>query len=423
MATYVIEKARSVHYAWVVVLAVFLATAVASGARSTFGVYVRPLEEEFQATRGIITLIGSTSILLSGGSQPLIGLALDRYGPRLVAIVSLLIIAVGVIISSMVTELWQIYLTFGVVVSLATSATGSVMATVVSSRWFVKHRGMALGLLTSGRATGQLVFIPLAMAFTLAFGWRMSFLGLGLVVIVLLLPIGLLIRNDPKDIGKRPYGADKADTGASDGRGSDQALKTPLARAVRTRGFWMLTLSFFVCGYSSAGLIQTHLVAYAVGRGFDEMTAATALGIDAATAIPGAVVVGLITDRIGGRRPLAFLYFVRGLALVFLLFANDSPGLFAFAIVFGLSHAAGVPTATLTAHLFGRLSVGSLYGIMFLSHQIGGATAAYVSGLIFDLTGSYLYAIMIAIVLCFAASGMSASIRTRAATRPAIAAQ
>ncbi|MBI2953223.1 MAG: MFS transporter [Chloroflexi bacterium] len=420
MATYVLEKARSVHYAWVVVVAVFLATAIAAGARSTFGVYVKPLEEEFQATRGIITLIASTSILFSGGSQPLIGHALDRYGPRIVAVVALLIISVGVIVSSIVTELWQLYISFGVVVSLASSATGTVMATVVTSRWFVKHRGLALGLLTSGRSAGQLLLIPLAMAFYLAFGWRMSFLLIGLVVAALMLPIGLLIRNDPGDIGRQAYGGGKADAGSLGGKGADQALKTSLAKAVRTRGFWMLALGFFVCGYSSGGMIQTHLVAYAVGQGFAEMTAATALGIQAATSIPGAVAVGVITDRLGGRRPLTTLYFVRGLALVFLLFVDDPLKLYAFAIIFGLSHSAGVPTATLTAHLFGRLSVGTIFGVIFMSHQIGGATAAYVTGLIFDLTGNYLYGFVIGIVLCFVASGMAASIRTRPATRPAV---
>lgn len=423
MAAVIAGRVRSIHYAWIVVAATFLALLLASGVRSSFGVYLKPIESEFHTTRATVALVASLSILVNGVVQPIMGQLLDRYGPRLVAIVCLAIACLGVFASSIVTDIWQLYITFGIVVSAAVGGPATVMGTVVAARWFVKHRGLVVGILSSGHSTGQLLLIPLTMKLNEMYGWRMSYILFAIGVAVLVVPIGLLIRSDPKDVGKKPLGIDEISSAAKSALAQDQAIKTPLSVAVRTHGFWMLALTFSICGYTTAGLISTHLVAYTVERGFDSMTAAAGLGLLGGVNTLGTILSGIVTDRVGRKNPLATIYFVRGLALLFLMVVDDALKLNLFAVIFGMAYIATVPpTSALTAQLFGRASVGVIFGVIFMSHQIGGALGSYVTGFIFDATGSYFYGFLIGALLCFVAAAMSFSIREQPERRPAPAA-
>lgn len=417
---YLLKRLSWIHYAWYVVAAGFIAQLVASGLRSTFGVYLNPIETDLGVTRSNIALVASLSILMNGLIQPVVGHLLDRYGTRAVAIGCLSIAAGGIVVSSFVTGLWQLYITFGIVVSAAVGGPSTVMATVVATRWFVKHRGLVLGLMSSANAAGQLILIPLAMQLNLVYGWRMSYLLFGIGMAVLVLPLGLVIRHDPKDIGKQPVGAGEAASSVKARQLSDDARKTPLVVAMRTRDFWMLALAFFVCGYTAAGTVSTHLVAFTAERGFDGMIAAAAVGLMGAVSFAGTILTGIITDRIGYKNPLAVIYFFRGLALLFLLIVTDALSLNVFAVLFGLAYfATVVPTSALTGNIFGRLSVGTVFGVVFMTHQIGGAIGSYVTGLIFDLTGTYYLAILLAAILCFVASAMILSMKVHRVGVPA----
>ncbi len=407
------------HYAWVVMGATFVAMLAAAGVNSSFGVYLVPIEAEFLARRADLALIASLGILVNGASQPMVGYMLDRHGARAVAVVCLALAAVGLVASSMVTGLWQLYITYGVVVSAAVAGPSTTMATVVASRWFAKHRGFVVGVLSSAFSAGQVILIPLAMQLSVAYGWRMSYVLLGLLLAVLILPLGLLIRRDPSDMGKQPLGA--GDSSARSGSAALEERRTPLSRAVRTHGFWMLAIGFFVCGYSGWGTIATHLVAYSAGRGVDSVTAANALGIIGAASVVGTISIGGIIDRVGRKVPLAMVYFVRGLALLFLVFVDDPLKLTIFAVVFGLGHAATIPpTSSLIAHFFGRLSAGAIFGVIFSIHQVGGALGAYLAGMLFDLTGTYSIGFYISVAFCFVASAASLSITERPVRKPAL---
>ncbi|MBI2954408.1 MAG: MFS transporter [Chloroflexi bacterium] len=409
---------RNIHYAWYVVAATFSALLLAAGARSTFGVFVIPLEGEFKATRADVALVASLSILVNGVNQPIMGHLLDRYGVRRVAIICLAVGAAGLMVSSLVTGLWQMYITFSVVVSIAAGGPASTMAMVVATRWFSKNRGLVMGLLSAGHSAGQVILIPVAMQLNLAFGWRMTYVLLGIGIVALLVPIGMLIRSDPSDKGLRAYGASEAGA-ITKAQAQEAARKTPLNRAVRSHTFWMLAIGFFTCGFTGQGTVATHLVAYTVQRGIEPTVAATALGVAGGVSALGTILTGYLTDHIGRKTPLGTVYFIRGVAIFLLLFVDEPIRLFLFAIVYGLGSFATVPpTSAITAHTFGRASQGIIYGTISSIHQIGGALGSYTGGLLFDLTGTYQTPFLMAAALCFIAATASFSINEQPLKSP-----
>jgi predicted MFS family arabinose efflux permease len=260
-------------------------------------------------------------------------------------------------------------------------------------------------------SAGQMLVVPLSMILIGLYGWRSSFLWLGVGVLVLAIPIILaLVRDDPKDKGLEPYGAN-ASAGRAFGGVSDER-RVPVSEAIGTPAFWLLASTFFVCGYTSNGLVLTHLIPHAAEHGFSELHAAQALGLMGAMNIVGTILSGWICDRFGRKGPLAFYYGVRGLSLIFLLYVWNVPSLHIFAAIFGLNYISTVPpTATLTANIFGRLSVGALSGWIYFSHQVGSAVGAWAGGAIFDTTGSYSWAFLSAAVMAFIAAGLSLLIR------------
>jgi MFS family permease len=415
-----IGRLRGIHYGWVVLAATFVAIAAAAGIRGSFGVYVKPLEADFGWDRAAISGVAALSLLCFGAAQPIIGRLIDRYGPRGVLTGSLLALGISVLATASVQELWQLYLTYGIVVSLA--AGGPSMATVsaVAARWFEARRGLVIGLAMSGVSVGQVMLIPLAMWLTASFGWRAGYAALGAIVCVVALPVvWLFVRSDPASMGSLPFGArpDKA-RGAAATLAAERSVG--VLGAVRTLPFWLLAGSYFVCGYSTSGLVDTHVVPYAIEHGVPNMAAASALGLMGAVNTLGAIAAGYVADRYGRRNPLAITYFVRGLSLLWLLTVRDAAALHVFAVVFGLSYIATVPpTTALTADIFGRKSVASIFGWIFLMHQIGAASGSLVGGIIYETTGSYLPAFLSGAILCLTASAMVLAIR--AASRPALA--
>src|SRR6185295_18956259 len=199
---------RRIHPAWVVLVAVTLCLLATSGLRATFAVYIKPIESEMGWSRGALSMAAALSLLLLGAVGPFAGRLADRWGPRRVIVLALIILGIGSILSSLVTRLWHIYLTAGVL--MAAGAGGAALSTgsAVVARWFDKHRGVAMGLAAGGMSAGQLIIIPLATALTFTYGWRSSFLWLGVGLLVIVVPIGAwLVRNTPEERGLRPVGA------------------------------------------------------------------------------------------------------------------------------------------------------------------------------------------------------------------------
>ena len=418
------ETPKRIYYGWIMLAAVVFVMLAGSGIRAVFGVFIKPIEAEFGWSRAQLSGAAALSLFVLGAVGPMVGWLADVWGPRRVMLLATAILGAGTVLSSFVGHLWQFYISAGLLMAMGAGGLGMATSSTVAARWFVARRGLILGILGGAMSAGQMLIVPMAMVIIRLYGWRASFLWLGVGVLVLALPLILaFVRDDPADKGLKPYGAGTA-AGAAFGGVKDER-RVPVSEAMGVPAFWLLALTFFVCGYTSNGLVLTHLVPHAAEHGFSEMHAAQALGLMGAMNIVGTVASGWICDRFGRKGPLAFYYGVRGLSLIFLLYVWNVPSLHVFAAIFGLNYISTVPpTTTLTANIFGRLSVGALSGWIFFSHQVGSAIGAWAGGAIFDATGSYAWAFLSAAVLAFIASGLSLLIKevpisARPSARPA----
>jgi MFS family permease len=407
------RRPSRIHPAWIVLAALLLCMMVASGVRTVFGVYVKPMEAEFGWSRGALSLAAAFSLLLLGAVGPLTGRLADRWGPRRVVVVSLLLAGIGSISASAIQQLWHVYVTIGLLLTAGAGGVAMSTGAALIARWFEAHRGVAFGLAGAAMSAGQLVGFPVATALTLWFGWRVSFLWLGTALLVLALPIGAwLVRNDPKERGVHPYGATGAQPTAAQAAAAQAAGRVSLTEAAGTSQFWLLMATFFVCGYTTGGMILTHFVPHALEHNFTPLQASSALGVMGAMNIVGTIGSGWLCDRFGRRGPLATYYLLRGLSLLFLVYVEDLSGLYLWAAVFGLNYISTVPpTTSLTANIFGRYSVGELSGWIFFAHQVGAALGAAIAGWIFEWTGSYSTAFVSAGALGVLAAGLTLMIR------------
>jgi MFS family permease len=401
------------HPAWIVLGVLTICLMASTGVRSVFGVYIKPMEAEMGWTRGGLSGAAALSLLLLGAVGPFAGRLADRVGPRQVIVGALALLAAGSIASAYVQHLWHLYLTAGVLMAVGAGGAALSTGSALVARWFERHRGMAMGLAAGGMSAGQLIVIPLATVLTVWLGWRASFLWLGLGLLVLVVPLGaVLLRNAPESRGVRALGATGVAPSAAQIHAAQLAGRVTLSEAAQTAPFWLLMSTFFVCGYTSNGMVLTHFMPHALEHNFSAMEASTALGVMGAMNIVGTVGSGWLCDRFGRRGPLAIYYFVRGVALLFLLYVWNVPSLHFWAALFGLNYISTVPpTTTLTANIYGRYSVGELSGWIFFAHQVGSALGAAGAGWIYEWTGSYSPAFVSAALMAFVAAGLALMIR------------
>lgn len=404
---------RRLHPAWIVLGALTLCMLASTGIRAVFGVYIKPMEAELGWSRGALSMAAALSLLLLGAVGPFAGRLADSWGPRRVIVLSLVLLALGSIASSFVTKLWHIFLTAGVLMAVGAGGASMSTGSSVVARWFERRRGVAIGFAAGGMSAGQLIVIPLATVLTLTYGWRSSFLWLGVGLLVLVVPISAwLIRNTPEERGVRAIGAQGPIQTAAQQAAAERAGRVSVTEAAQTLPFWLLMSTFFVCGYTSSGMVLTHFMPHAMDHNFTAMQASAALGIMGAMNIVGTIGSGWLCDKIGRRGPLATYYVLRGASLLFLLYVWDVPSLHLWAAIFGLNYISTVPpTTTLTANIYGRFSVGELSGWIFFAHQVGAALGAALAGWIFEWTGSYSSAFVSAAVLGFVAAGLALMIR------------
>jgi sugar phosphate permease len=404
------------HYAWVVTAVTFVALLAASSVRAAPGVFLVPLEQEFGWDRAIISLAVSISLITFGLGGPIGGTLVDRLGPRRALMGGLGMIVVGLYLLLSLRELWALYLIWGVLIGVGTGIASNVTATVVAHRWFRTHRGLVIGLFGAATSVGQLIFVPWMLTLTTTDGWRAAIALMLIASIAAAVPVLLFMRDRPADIGARALG--EAATVSAEERAAD-ARRTPLAVAMRNRDFWLLAGSFFICGYTSNGLVGTHLIPHAMEHGFTAVTSGTAVGLMGAMNIVGTLGSGWLSDRFDNRKLLAAYYGFRALSLMALPIIYDAQWLYAFAVLYGLDWIATVPpTANLTAQIFGRASLGQLYGWIFFSHMCGAALAAFAGGYAHNVLGDYHMMFISAAALGFIAVSLALRIspRERAAT-------
>jgi MFS family permease len=381
---------RRVHYGWVVVACAGLAIFLAAGVRAAPGVFLLPIEADLQLSRSTVSLAVSLGLILYGLAAPFSGKLIDRYGPRLVATAGMLITAVGMFLSSLSRNALQLNLFFGILSGIGTGLIGSVLGATLANRWFVKHRGLVIGIFGAAVSAGQLVFLPVLASFTVSQGWRTTSALIAMAVALVAIPVVFLIRDDPAAMGIGPYGSSRP-----------VPIPAPdpqiMRRAIRSTDFWLLVGTFGICGLTSNGIIGTHFIAHAVEHGFTQTMAAGSLAVMGAFNFAGTIASGWLTDRFDPRRLLLVYYGFRGVSLLMLPALHDQLGLVAFAVLFGLDYIATVPpTVALAADTFGRQNVGTVYGWVFASHQLGAASAAWAGGFIREQVGNYVPAFLAA---------------------------
>ena len=406
------QTSSGFYYGWLVLGISFVTTLVGAGIRSSPAVFIHPFEAEFGWSRAAIAFAVSINLFLFGVAAPISGWLLDRYGPRRVMLICLSLLVVGVSGTTFMQTYWQLVLLWGVLVGLAAGGVGSVLSATVANRWFVQRRGLALGILNSAGSTGQLIFIPLLMTLVVLGGWRAGSWTLVGVAIFLLPFIFFFMRDDPAEMGLKPYGAKDAAAGPQ--AAPTDSADMPLAKVFRTSTFWLLAGSFFVCGGTANGLIGTHLIPHSIDHGIPEVTAAATVGIMGGLNFVGTIFSGWMIDRVQPRKWLALVYALRGVSLFILPFVTNFSGFFLFAVIYGLDWFASVPpTVAITADTFGKRAVARVYGWIFLSHQVGASLMAAGGGLIHDWLGSYQFAFLTGGVMALIAAGLAWQIRPR----------
>jgi MFS family permease len=400
---------RDIHYGWVVAGVTFLTMLVTAGAMGAPGVFIVPLETEFGWDRAQISSALAIRFALFGLMGPFAAAFMNWYGVRRIIVAAMVIIVGGFLLSLGMSQLWQLILLWGVVVGVGTGLTAMVLGATVSARWFSERRGLVMGLLAASSATGQLVFLPMIAQLTESFGWRTALAMVCCALFLTTLAVLALMRDRPADMGLPAYG-DAAVTPPPAHAGSLGAmLVSPLvilAEASRTPVFWVLFATFFICGTSTNGLIQTHFVALCGDFGITAVTAAGVLAMMGIFDFFGTVGSGWLSDRYDNRWLLFWYYGLRGLSLMFLPFTDFTMvGLSIFAVFYGLDWIATVPpTVKLAVDRFGREKAPVVFGWVFAGHQLGAATAAFGGGLIRTQYETYLPAFFIAGVLCLIAA-------------------
>jgi sugar phosphate permease len=400
------------HYAWVVALVTFLVLLVAAGVRTAPAVLMTPLMQQFGWSHASISFAVGISLIWFGLGGPVSGTLIDRFGPRRVMLGGLALIGVGLGLVLLMQSLWQFHVAWGVLAGVGTGAVSQVLGATVAHRWFRAHRGLVIGLFGAASAAGQLIFLPAMIGLTRWGGWQAAVGVAAATVLALMAPVALLMRDQPEASGLRPLG-DSGQTSSAQQTldAAEAAHHTTLREAARTRDFWLLAASFFICGYTTNGLIGTHLLPHAIEHGFSDVAAAGALGLMGMMNIVGTLASGWLSDRYDNRFLLATYYGLRALAIAGLPFVADMNGLLVFAILYGLDWVATVPpTVNLTAMRFGKSSLGMLYGWIFFSHMLGAGLAAYLGGVVRDTLGSYSPAFVSAALLGFMAVAFSLSI-------------
>jgi len=400
---------RGIHYGWIIAGTTFLTMLATAGALGTAGVMIVPLQTEFGWSNADISSALAVRLVLFGLMGPFAAALMNRFGVRAVVMSALALIVAGLAASLFMRQVWQLILLWGVVVGFGTGMTALVLGATVAARWFTKRRGLVLGMMSASTATGQLVFQPLVASIANTIGWRPA-LGITIAVLAVAFAlVALLMRDHPDDVALAPYGSlDRIKTAATQ-HGLKPLLLSPilaLRDAARTNTFWVLFITFFICGLSTNGLIQTHWITLCGDYGVAPVGAASYLAVLGIFDFVGTIMSGWLSDRFDNRRLLFMYYALRGLSLIYLPFTDfNLYELSIFAVLYGLDWIATVPpTVKLAAEKFGPEKAGLTFGWIFAGHQLGAATAAFGAGATRTEFSTYLPALFVAGGFCIVAA-------------------
>ncbi|MBL8571093.1 MAG: MFS transporter [Phreatobacter sp.] len=400
-------------YGWVIVAVTFVTMGIGVNARTSFSLFFSPIIDEFGWERGVTAGAFSFGFLVSAVLSPLMGKLMDRTGPRTVMELGVVLMGVGLLIAPLTTQPWHLYLTIGVLVGSGSVCLGYSGQSLFLPNWFVRSRGLAVGIAFAGVGVGSITLLPWVQSMIDGAGWRQASLAMGILILVVLAPLNLLLRKRPEDIGLRPDG-DAAPLPGGSAPPSNildaswAATDWTLSRALGTARFWWLALGYF-CGLYVWYAVQVHQTKYLVEIGFGSTAAAWALGLVSLLGIPGQIALGALSDRIG--REWIWTISCIGFAVCFaaLIALETAPTLLLVYLMvavqgflgYGLTSVMGA----VVAEIFAGRHFGTIFGTVMFVALAGGAAGPFVTGLLHDLLGNYRLAFMIAIAL----SGVSAA--------------
>ena len=387
------------NYAFVVVAVIFLALLASAGLRATPGVLMLPLQKAFGWDVSVISSSAAIGIFLYGLAGPFAAAVMQRFGIRRTVLGALALMSVSTAASYFMTAPWQLVLTWGLLSGIGSGAVANVLGATIVNRWFTTNRGLVMGLLTASTATGTLIFMPGLAALVAWGGWKPVVLTVAACCAALIPLVYFLVPERPASIGLRSFGSPHDDHPAPPAVGNPfTAAIGNLVRAAQTRAFWFLFATFFICGFTTNGLVGTHLIAFCGDHGIVEVQAAGLLALMGFFDLFGTTLSGWLTDRFDPRKLLFFYYGLRGLSLIYLPYSDFSfVSLSVFAVFYGLDWIATVPpTVRIATEAFGDKNAPLIFGWVVAGHQLGAACAAFFAGFMRSSQGDYLQAFMIA---------------------------
>ena len=377
-----------------------------SGARYSFGVMFKPLIAEFGWSRGSISFAFFLNSTLWALSLVFVGRVYDRFGPRWVIIIGTIFISAGYALISVIDSLWQFYICYGILVAIGMGGTAVPLISALASRWFVRWRGLAISLALSGTCLGQFALVPLFTLFALKYGWRASYLAIGLIMFAVNVTMALLVvKGDPGDLGQEPFGySDRDKQEGDDAISVQQGVRDLVLReAMRTYSFWLFVIAMFICG-SGDFLVATHLIPHVTDHGLSPTTAGNMLAWFGLLGLGGVLVVGPASDLIGNKIPLALTFLMRFSSFLLILNYQTTVSFYIFSLTFGFTYLiTGTLIPTTMGRLYGFLHIGLLSGFVNTVHHLGGGFWAYAGGFIFDRTGNYQLAFILSALMALIA--------------------
>jgi MFS family permease len=384
----------SIYYGWVIVGALFVIQALFFGIRTSFGIFLTSIETEFALSRATTSAINSVSWLLLCISSVLGGWAFDRYGPKIVFLLMGLITGLSLILTSQTNALWQLFITYGLLLAIGSGAIYVVTMPTIS-RWFDKKRALAIGIASSGGGLGTAAIAPFAAYLIANFSWRVAYIVLGLMALAIVIPSSFILKNDPKELGMLPDGAKLIQDTPDSQQAKTKLSGLTLKQASRTRGFWLMAFVWLLHSFCML-LILTHVVAHATDMSISTGSASAIISFIGLTRALGLIIMGGVADRIGRKKVAIIGTTLMTTSVVLLTFSRELWMLYLFAAIYGFGEGGQLSSITaLMADYFGLLNFGSILGVLDIGWAIGSAIGPLVGGLIYDINGSYFSAFLL----------------------------
>lgn len=400
-------RSKKIYYGWLIVGVLFLFNSIGIGTRQGFGIFVDTWGSEWEVNVSSISLAASIGWLVNGLANPILGQLSDKYGPKIVMVFCSLIVSLSSILVATSYNVFTLSFYYGFLISFATGTGGPLG--IILSRWFARRRGVAMGAVMAGGSIGSLFFIPLLTFIAINYSWELAWIVVGLFGLIVVVPSSIIVlKNTPSDLNLSEEDSKKDNLDTTEESG-------PLwvdnwSTAYNSKPMWQLSLGYFVCGITTAS-ISVHFIKWAISENISTSEAALSFGV--LSAINGVSVFcsGYFSDIFQRRIILGLVYAIRGIAFLALLLLSGQVALWAFAIVGGMSWLATVPlTTALTSEIYGQKKLGSLVGLINMSHQLGGAGAVLLFGMVFDIFGNYDFGLWVGVISLIIASVASFSI-------------